>query len=229
MKARDVMVTPVFTVTPSTSVQEVAKILLDRRISAVPVVNEQGTLVGIISEGDLLHRAEAGTGQPHSWWLECLAGDGFLASDYVKQHALKVADLMTCEVITAAPDTPLNDVAVLLESKGIKRVPILENGQLIGIVSRANIIQAVAAKPVQLEVRVPDTTIRDELLTKLRRQPWSHTGLLNVIVHDGIVDLWGMTYSAAERTAVRVAAETTPGVRVVNDYLFGGRPRRPPT
>jgi CBS domain-containing protein len=222
------MVTPVITVTPSTSVQEAARILSDRRISAAPVVNEQGKLVGIISEGDLLHRAETGTEQSRSWWLEILAGDGDLASDYLKQHALRVADLMTCEVITAAPDTPLNDVAVLLESKRIKRVPILEKGQLIGIVSRANIIQAVAATPIQLEVRLPDTTIRDEILSKLRSQPWAHTGLLNITVHDGIVDLWGMTYSEVERRAVRVAAETTPGVRAVNDYLYGG-PLHPST
>jgi CBS domain-containing protein len=221
MKARDVMVSPVVTVKPSCPVKEVAGILLERRISGVPVVDDAGRLVGIVSEGDLLHRAETGTERKHSWWLSIVAGDGALAADYAKSHARKVADVMTRKLVTATPDTPLDEIAMLLESHSIKRVPIVENGQLVGIVSRANLIQAVASARTRLDVPLSDTKIRESLLAHLRAQPWAHTSLLNVTVTDGIVDLWGMTYSDVERKAIRVAAEATPGVRAVNDRLMG--------
>jgi CBS-domain-containing membrane protein len=219
MKARDVMVSPAVTVTPSCTVQEAAKILLQHRVSGLPVVDDRGALVGIVSEGDLLHRAETGTERVHSWWLRVVAGDGTLAADYAKAHARKVADVMTRDVVTAAPETPLNEIAMLLEKHAIKRVPIVENGQPVGIVSRANLIQALASSPAPPEVPRSDTRIRDDLLAHLRAQPWAHTSLLNIMVNHGVVNLWGMTYSDAERKAIRVAAETAPGVRAVNDYL----------
>jgi CBS domain-containing protein len=221
MRARDVMVSPVVTVKPSSSVQEAAKILLARRISALPVVDNDGKLVGIVSEGDLMHRVEAETERPRSWWLHIVSGNGTLATEYAKAHARKVGDVMTREVVTASPETPLSEIAVLLEEHGIKRVPIVENGQLVGLVSRANLIQAVANPRTHLEVPLSDAKIRDNLLTHLRSQPWAHTGLLNVSVTDGVVDLWGMTYSDVERKAIRIAAETTAGVRAVNDHLAG--------
>jgi CBS-domain-containing membrane protein len=220
MKARDVMVSPVVTVKPTCSVQEVAKLFLEHRISGVPVLDDQGKLVGIVSEGDLLHRVEAGTERQHSWWLRIVAGDGTLAADYAKAHARKVADVMTRNVIAAAPETPLNEIAMLLEEHSIKRVPVVRDGQLVGIVSRANLVQAVASMRAPLDVPISDTKIRESLLAHLRGQPWAHTSLLNITVNDGIVDLWGMTYSDAERKAIRVAAETAPGVRAVNDHLM---------
>ena len=145
MKARDVMVSPVITVKPSSSVKEVAKTFLERRISAAPVVDDQGKLVGIVSEGDLMHRAEAGTERHRSWWLRALTAEETLAAEYVKAHARKVADVMTRDVITATADTPLHEIAALLEKNSIKRVPVVKNGQLVGIVSRANLVQAVAS------------------------------------------------------------------------------------
>ena len=134
-KARDVMVSPVITVKPSSSVKEVATTLLERRISAVPVVDDHGKLVGIISEGDLMHRSEAGTERQRSWWLLGWTGDETLAAEYVKAHARKVADVMTRNVITATPETPLQEIAALLEKNAIKRVPIVKDDQLVGIVS----------------------------------------------------------------------------------------------
>jgi CBS domain-containing protein len=223
MKARDVMVTPVITVKPSSSVQEVAKIFLERRISAVPVADDQGGLVGIISEGDLLHRAEAGTERRRSWWLSALAGDETLANEFVKAHARSVADLMTRGVISASPDTPLHEIAALLERNGIKRVPIVANGQLVGIVTRANLVQAVASARKLLDVPDSDATIRQKLLAQLQQEPWAHTALLNVTVTDGVVNLWGFVASEAERKAMRVAAESLPGVRAVNDNLTARR------
>ena len=141
MKARDVMVSPVITVKPTASVKDVAKLFLEHRISAVPVVDDQGKLAGIVSEGDLLHRAEAGTQRHRPWWLLVLTRDDALAVDYVKEHARTVADVMTKEVITAGPDTPLHEIAAALEKYAVKRLPIVKDGQLVGIVSRANLIQ----------------------------------------------------------------------------------------
>jgi CBS domain-containing protein len=219
MKARDVMVSPVITVKPSSSVKEVAKTLLEKRISAVPVVDDQGKLVGIVSEGDLLHRSEAGTERRHSWWLRALMVDAGLAAEYIKAHSGKVADVMTRDVVTAAPDTPLHVIANLLEKHSIKRVPIVKDSQLVGIVSRANIIQAVASIGKGPEIPLSDTAIRDKLIAHLKGQAWAHTSLLNITVNDGVVDVWGLTGSETERKAIRTAAESISGVRVVNDHL----------
>jgi len=219
MLVRDVMVAPVITVEPSATVQEVAKLLLEKRISAVPVLDGNGKLVGIVSEGDLLHRVEAGTERHRSWWLQALIESDKLAAEYVKSHGRKVSDIMTRNVITASPETPLHEVASLLERNAIRRVPIVENGQLVGIVSRANLLQAVASARQLLDVTPSDTEIRDRILASLKKERWAHTGLLNVTVSNGIVDLWGLAESEAERKAIRVAAESAPGVDAVNDNL----------
>ena len=220
MHVRDVMVTPVITVTPSTTVKEVAGLFLEKRISAAPVVDSQEKLVGIVSEGDLLHRVEAGTERHHSWWLEAFIGNDTLAAEYVKAHGLRVSDVMTSRVVTASPQTPLHEVATLMEKNAIKRVPVLENGQLVGIVSRANLIQAVATARKMLDIPLSDTTIRENVLSHLKKQPWTHTTMLNVTVNAGVVDLWGVAESAAERKAIKVAAESTLGVSAVNDHLI---------
>lgn len=219
MKARDVMVSPVITVSPHASVKEVAKTFLERHISAVPVVDEKGKLVGIISEGDLLHRAEASTERRHPWWLRAFIGPDTLAAEYTKAHARKVADAMTHKVVTATPETPLHEIAALLEKNAIKRVPIVENGHIVGLVSRANLIQAVASAGKGLDIPLSDTMIRNRLMAHLLAQPWAQTDLLNVTVKDGVVDLWGITGSDTENQAIRVAAETANGVRCVNDNL----------
>ncbi len=224
MKARDVMIAPVITVKPSSSVKELAQILLKNHISAVPVVDDEGKLIGIVSEGDLLRRTEASTGRRRPWWLLLMTGEETLAAEYVKTHARKVGDIMVCDVVTAAPDTPLDEIATLIERKSIKRVPIVSNGQLVGIVSRANLVQAVASRHVGLEITGADAAIRDKLLTHLKTQPWAHTAPLNVTVSDGVVDLWGMASSETDRRAIRVVAENTPGVCAVNDHLIVQRP-----
>jgi CBS-domain-containing membrane protein len=219
MKARDVMVAPVITASPNASIKSVAETFVRHRISAVPVVDDKGKLVGIISEGDLLQRAESGTEKQRPWWLRAFIGPDALANEYVKAHARKVSDVMTRRVITASPETPLHEVAALLEKHSIKRVPIVENAQLVGVVSRANLVQAVASAGKALEIPLSDATIRDRILTHLKAQNWTRAGLLNVTVSGGVVDLWGVANSEAERKAIRVAAETTPGVRAVNDNV----------
>jgi len=213
------MVAPVITVKPSTAVKEIAELFLKKRISAVPVIDSQGTLVGILSEGDLLHRVEVGTERHRPWWFEVFMGSDTLAAEYVKSHGRKASDIMTRTVITATPQTPLHEVATLMEKNAIKRVPILENGQLVGIVSRANLIQAMATARKLLDVPLSDTTIRENILSHLNKQPWAHTMMLNVTVNAGVVDLWGIADSATERKAIKVAAESIAGVCAVNDNL----------
>jgi CBS domain-containing protein len=215
------MVTNVITVGPDATVYDVANVLLANRISAVPVVDAQGHLVGIVSEGDLIRRAEIGTEQHHSWWLTLLTGNQALANEYIKCHARKVADIMTHPVITATPETPLSDIATLLERNRIKRVPIVANGKLVGVVSRANLVQALASvKPVMAEaVKASDTELRDKIMARLSTEPW-RPSMLNVTVHDGTVHLWGVVGSEAEKKAALTAAELTPGVRAVVDNLM---------
>jgi len=221
MKAADVMVSNVITVRPDTSVQEVAEALLANRISAVPVVSKAGELVGIVSEGDLIRRAETGTDRRRSWWLELLVGSTPLAAEYVKAHARMVGEIMTRTVVTATPETSLRAIAELLEKNSIKRVPIVKSRKVVGIVSRANLVQALAARWKEREPQRSgnDLTIREEVMARLDAEPWTRYAPINVIVHDATVELWGIVDSETVRAAVRVAAEITPGVSAVNDNL----------
>jgi CBS domain-containing protein len=221
MKARDIMVSPVITVDENETVRDVARLLVTKRISAVPVVDSAGTLVGIITEADLMHRAETGTERSYSWWLSLFLGDQATAADYVKSHAVKVRDIMTREVKTADPDTPIYEIVDLFEENHIKRVPIVGNaGNLVGIVSRANILQAIASSRPRFELDLPDVAIRERLMDELKRQPWTYVHKLNVTVSNGVVDLWGFVQSESERQAITIAAEAIPGVTAINDHLM---------
>jgi CBS domain-containing protein len=220
MKARDVMTTAVITVKPNNAIQEVAQTFIDRHISGAPVLDDQGRLVGIVSEGDLIHRSEAGTERKRSWWLHWLTRRETLASDYVKENALHVADVMTRDVITAGPDTPLREIAQMLEKNRIKRVPVVENGKVVGLVSRANLVQAVASARNAPAAGTSDAAIRLKLIQHLEQQPWADGSVVNITVADGVVGLWGIINSENERRALRVAAEGTPGVTAVDDHLI---------
>jgi len=199
MKAADVMVCAVISVRPNARVEEVARTLLANRISAVPVIDEEGELVGIVSEGDLMRRAEAGTDRSRSWWLEYLTGKQVLAAEYVKSHSHKVTDVMTRSVITATPETLLGEIAILLERNRIKRVPIVKNGKVVGIVSRANLLQALAGMPAKkAAASAGDSQIRDQVLSRLNAQLW-RPSMLNVTVRDGTVDLWGFALRTMKR------------------------------
>ena len=223
MKAKDIMTSPVITVAPGTPVREIAALLFERRISGVPVM-ENGRLVGLVSEADLLHRHELGTdrpAQPRSWWLRLFSADRTPA-EYIKSHATQARDIMAREVVSVAPDAPVAEIATLLETRGIKRVPVLRGGKLVGIVSRANLVQALAVMR-QSAVRVTppgDEAIRGRLLEELERQPWWGRAGSNVIVTEGVVHYWGMVDSDDERNAARVAAENVPGVRGIEDHRF---------
>jgi len=219
MNAADVMVTNVITARSDASVQEIAQTLLANRISAVPVVNEAGNMVGIISEGDLIHRVEVGTERHPSWWLEFMAGKQVLAQELIKSHARRAADLMTRDVITVNADTPLSELASLLDKHRIKRVPVMDSGKIIGIVSRANLVQAlINPRPEIASGKVEDSVLRGNILAQLRSEPWWPGGV-DVIVHDGDVELWGIVESQVQKDAIRVALEVAPGVRTISNNL----------
>jgi CBS domain-containing protein len=215
------MITNVITVGTATPVSEIANILLTNHISAVPVLDDKDELVGVVSEGDLIRRVETGTERRRSWWLELFADNELLAQEYVKSHARKAADVMTRHVITASEDTPLAEIATLLERHQIKRVPILRGRKVVGIVSRANLLQALASlrEKVAPSSAPDDAAIRAKVMEQLQAQPWGVSSLLNVTVQNGVVDLWGLVSTAQEKNAIRVAAEITDGVRAVNDNI----------
>ena len=221
MQAADLMTTNVVTIDEEATAQEAAALMLRHRISALPVMDRSGKLVGIVSEGDLMRRAELGTERERSWWLELLTTNRDLASEYVKAHGRKVKELMTRNLITAAPGTPINEIALLLEKHAIKRVPILDHGRLVGIVARANLLQALAGANVStLAARHgKNAEIREEILARLSGASW-RPWLLNVTVHEGVVDLWGIANSAEEKTAAGVAAENAPGAVSVNNHII---------
>jgi CBS domain-containing protein len=222
MKASDIMVSEVITARPTSNVGDVAELLLAHRISAVPVVNDRGELVGIVSEGDLIRRSESDTGHERSWWLKLLMGRELLAAEYLREHSRKAADVMTRDVITADPDMLVADIATLLERHRIKRVPIVHDRKVVGIVSRANLIQtlatcgrkALSARPVG------DAELREKIVSRLKSEPWVRPTFVNVTVADGTVDLWGIVDSKVEKQALRVAVEVTPGVKAVNDNVI---------
>ena len=207
MNASDIMVSDVITMKSNGTVEEVAGLLLKNRISALPVVDDAGKLVGMVSEGDLIHRGDAGTGHDRPWWLRLLMGRDVLAAEFVKENSRTVADVMTRGVISAEPGTPVADVAMILERHRIKRVPIVTNGKIVGIVSRANLIQALAAarNDVLPPQRVDDAALREKIFSRLKSEPWAKPSLVNVTVSDGTVDLWGVVETPAEKQALRVA------------------------
>jgi len=226
MRAMDVMTTNVITVEPNTSVQELATLLSERGISGVPVVDRDSRLVGVVTEGDLLHRTETGTERRiqrrRSRWLDGFASDQEAARDYVKAHGRIVREIMTPEVISVSDTTELADIATLLETKRIKRVPVLRDGKLVGIVSRANLVRALAMTKSEpaIEADSDDRTIRQKLITELQGQEWVHMWGADIIVRDRIVHLWfSDDRSDEERQAVRIAAENIPGVRQVEEHI----------
>jgi CBS domain-containing protein len=225
MRAMDIMTTDVITVDPDMTVQDLAKLLAERGISGAPVVDASGRLVGIVSEGDLLHRAEIGTARRHrerrrSWWLDDFASD--LARDYIKSHGRTVKDIMTRDVVTVTEDIDLGEVAALLEAKRIKRVPVTRDGKVIGIITRANLVRALASTkstpPPQGED--DDRTIRARILAELSREEWAKVWPEDIIVRDRVVHFWLSSDEPEDKKqALRVAAETIPGVRAVEEHV----------
>lgn len=214
MQAKDVMTSPVVTVAPDTPVAEVARLLLERHISAVPVVDADGRLVGIVSEGDLMRRPESGTDRRHAWWLALVSDPRQDAVEFLKTHGLHARDVMSHHVVTVGEDEPLDRIADLLERHGIKRVPVVRDGKVVGIVSRANLLQALVARPQPPAGQADDRALREAVKAAIAATG-ARALYVNVVVSDGVAHLWGLAYTDAEREAMRVAAEGVPGVKAV--------------
>jgi CBS domain-containing protein len=218
MQAQDVMVRGVISIGPDMPVRAAAHAMVSNGVSALLVMDISAKLVGVVSEGDLIRRVENDTERRHSWWLEMFTSSDTLAKEFVKSRAKRVSDVMTREVIVAAPDAPLREIANLMEKHGIKRVPILEDGKVVGIVSRANLLQALASVSEDTDLIEGDRALRQRIIDSLKDTPWASRPF-NVIVSDRRADLWGFVFSEDEKTAVRVAAEATPGIDSVDDHL----------
>jgi CBS-domain-containing membrane protein len=183
-------------------------------------VDQGGQVVGIVSEGDLMRRVENADGRHRSWWLSLWSDTRSKAADYIKTHGRRAADVMTRDVVTVGEDTPLYEIAALLEERRIKRVPVVRDGRAVGIVSRANLLYGLAARPVDTPAPTSDDeAIRSRILKTLREKVGGMTEFVNVVVSNGVVDLWGTTDSPEVAQAIQVAAETTPGVREVRNHI----------
>src|SRR5271155_5219276 len=221
MRAIDVMVRDVVTVHPDTDVAEAIKLLAEHDLSALPVVDPAGNLVGVLSAADLIPRGGNGAGEPRAWWQEAVTGASTLAADFAKSHGKKVDEIMTSGVISVSEDTPLSEIAALFERKRIKRVPVVKDGKLVGIVSRSNLIQALASVVGRMDQHdETDRQIRLELMSRLQQQSWTGFGSRNVTVSDGVVHLWGLVGSQTEHKALLALAETVPGVSRVADEMI---------
>jgi len=218
MKARDIMSPGVISVEADASVMQAVRLMLQYRISGLPVLGAKGDLVGIVTEGDFLRRGEIGTQRRRSRWLEFLLGPGRLADEYVHARGCKVEEVMTRAPITITEDTPLDEAVELMERHGVKRLPVLRENCLVGIVSRANIMRALVSFARETKAPPPDdAAIREQILIECGRQAWAP--MANVIVRDGVVELWGTLTDERERQALIVAAENVPGVKAVHDHL----------
>jgi CBS domain-containing protein len=216
--AADVMVREVVTIGPDESVARAAALMTANDVSALPVIGTDGRLVGIISEADLLRRREIGTATSRPSWVETITPATALAADFVKSHGKRVGDLMSKEVISVGEAASLKDIAAILERNRIKRVPVVRGDQLVGIVSRGNLIQALASAAVTTAIPSDKSrSIRDEILARLKQQSWTDFASQNVIVKGGEVHLWGLVRSEDERKALVVLAEDVPGVTKVVD------------
>jgi len=219
MLVKDVMTTKVVTVTPETRIDEIARLFLDHHISGVPVVDKAGGLVGLVSEGDLLRRVADSDAPRRSWWLELFAGSGPSAADYVKTHGRQARDVMTHEVITAPEDMTIAKAAAVLEKHRIKRIPVLRDAKLVGIVSRSNLLQGLALAPATPEPSTDDRVIRARILEALADVPGIQVSLVNVLVKDGLASIYGVVDSDFEANAVRLAAEVAIGEGKVDIQL----------
>lgn len=220
MRVKDIMTAEVLAVTPDTSVQAIAEQLLTHRISGVPVVDAEHRVLGIVSEGDLLRRPESETDYSRSWWLKWFAGSREDAAEFLKTHGLRAEQVMTRDVVTVTEDTSLAEAARILEKRHIKRVPVVRDGRLVGIVSRANLLHGLAAQqPVPAASAPDDRALREQIMAVIEGHGWPSFGSVNVIVSNGRVELWGLAKSAEELQALQLAAERVAGADKVDNHV----------
>ena len=220
MIASDVMTRNVISISPEATVSDAVQMMLERGISGLLVVDASGMLVGVVTEGDLLRRDELGTQRHRSWWLRLIASPGRQAADFTRTHGRKVGDVMTHDVLSIEADASLTDIVALMEQHRIKRVPVVADEHVVGVVSRADLLRAlsVAARD-NSRPAADDRTIRDHILKTLAHESWAPKTTLNVTAMNGVVDLWGTISNDQERRAIGIIAENAPGVTKVIDHL----------
>lgn len=220
MNAADVMTRGVVSVSPDSTVEDTARLMLERGISGVFVVDAAGDLNGIVTEGDLLRRDEIGTQRHRPWWLRVFVSPGRQAADFTRSHGRRVRDVMTTEVIAVPTESDLETVVEVMEEHRIKRVAVTENGRVVGVISRADLLRALLGRSRSAApAAADDRAIRATILDALEAQNWAPMTTVNVVVNDGVVDLWGTITDENERRAIAVLAENTAGVKTVHDHL----------
>ncbi|NQW01528.1 MAG: CBS domain-containing protein [Rhodospirillales bacterium] len=221
MRVKDIMTPAVITVGTQATVSEIAKVLMDRKISALPVIDGDGKLCGIVSEGDLMRRINNQADDKRSWWQKMISSQSQDASEFIKSHGRTAREIMTRNVVTVEEDTEISEVARLLESHHIKRVPVTSNGRVVGIVSRSNLLQLVAGQKTKAkpDAGPGDLELRKQVYDVLSHLDFASHGTMNVIVVDGVVELWGWVESEAERDALLLAASEVKGVKNVRDHF----------
>lgn len=220
MNVSEVMTRHVTTVRTGTSVADAVRLMLDRKISGLPVVDANGALVGIVTEGDFLRRGELGTERHRARWIEFLLGPGRLAGEYVDTHGHTVEEVMTREVFAVSSATPLRDAVQMMERQGVKRLPVVDADVLTGILSRADVMKAfVGAAEAGAEPLPEDADMRGRIVAEIARQPWSGCAAVRVAVDHGVVELHGVVTDERARAALIVLAENTRGVKRVRDEL----------
>jgi CBS domain-containing protein len=225
MNAKDVMTRDVVSIDPDSTVLQAARLMLQHHISGLPVVDGTGKLVGVLSEGDFLRRRETDTERRRSRWLEFLMGPGKIASEYTRSHGSKVSEVMTDEVQCVDENTALEDIVELMERHRIKRVPVLRGGKVVGIVTRSNLMHAMVSMARAAPAAAKDdSAIREQMLAEMQKQKWAPAAMVNVVVRDGVVELWGAIVDERQREALKVAAENIPGVKGVKDHLVWVEP-----
>ena len=225
MKAEDVMTRDVISIDPDSTVLQAARLMLQHHISGLPVIDKGGNLVGVLSEGDFLRRRETRTERRRSRWLEFLMGPGRIAAEYSHSHGSKVSEVMTTPVQTVDDVTPLEDIVELMERKRIKRVPVVCGGQVVGIITRSNLMHAMVSLARTAQPTAgDDAAIREQLLAEMQKEEWAPAATTNVVVHDGVVELWGVIIDERQREALKVAAENIPGVKAVKDHMVWVEP-----
>jgi CBS domain-containing protein len=226
MIAADVMTRTVSTVHPDTTLAELAARMVENHISGMPVVDDAGKLIGVVTEGDLLRRVETDTETHHSGFMDLILGPGRLAADYVRAHGRRVRDVMTEDVVSVTEDAPLAEIVRLMQKKHIKRVPVRRGEAVVGLVSRADLVRVLAAKlaaPCAGDA-ASDTDITQLICKELAASRWANAHNVSVSVKDGVVSLEGVIFNEAVRPALRVAAENTQGVQAVVDRMVWVEP-----
>ena len=227
MKAQDIMTRDVTTVSPDTSVRDIAALMMEKHISGVPVLTNNGKIIGMVSQSDLLHRAELGTERKHKWWFRTFADSNALAREYAKAHGLKAHDIMSRYVVSVRDDAELRDVADILDSHRIKRVPVVQEGRLVGIITRGDLVRALSQVQISKAAKkIDNAALHKTLHHRIRTQPWINDSYINLTVNDGVVELWGLVVSTDQQAALRTLVEETEGVSRVEDKLSIAGPLR---